>query len=87
MQSYMLNKQNSIHLLAATGRQLVGLFSQTFKENKERQINAPNFVFFYVDDHGGLNGDAKAKNNLGRVDTLITTRRPTTIYGDGDRMF
>ena len=61
---------DAVHTLGATRDNLVNLFHATFVEKSAASV--PNFVFFYVGDHGGLDGEKVAKNNFGRLDSLVS---------------
>lgn len=83
----IINQANPIHLLSATREHLVDLFAATFAP--EAQAAAPDFVFLYVGDHGGLDGAATAKRNFGHPDRLVTPmiqrQAGTHLYGEGNR--
>jgi hypothetical protein len=64
-------KAQAIHLRSATRKQLVGLFDAKFVSHHGR---TPDFVFFYVGDHGGLDGEAEAKGGFLGLDALVATR-------------
>ena len=84
VKSHILGQIKPIHLLAATRKQLFGLFSSTFAS---KQGPLPSFVFLYVGDHGGLNAVKEAKLHFGLPDRLITNAPPSPMYGEGDRHF
>jgi len=88
VRDFIAGRDNPIHLLAATRRQLVGLFAQMFSESYG---DRPDFVFLYVGDHGGLNRLAVAKHFFDQPDMLImpnlSIRLPQLrrLYGEGHR--
>lgn len=77
-------RSHPIHLQAATQKNLFAVFENNFSR---KNPSPPNFVFFYVGDHGGLNSLAVAKVGF-TPDPLVAPnfqiKPEMKIYGDGE---
>ncbi len=82
-QTHLVARAHPIHLQAATQENLFAVFSNAFSRMNSL---APNFVFFYVGDHGGLDSEAVAKIGF-TPDPLVAPNfdlKPgMKIYGEG----
>ncbi len=84
VRGHIANRNPAVNFRAATRKQLVSLFASVFAPGAR---SAPDFVFFYVGDHGGLNGAMVAKDNFARPDPLVVpniSRPSARLYGAGD---
>jgi hypothetical protein len=80
--SHIEGKVPAVHLRAATRKQLAQLFGKTFAPGA---ASRPDFVFFYVGDHGGLDGKAFARRGF-EPDPLVAPQvgRGVPLFGAGD---
>jgi hypothetical protein len=84
VRGHVANQAPPVNFRAATRKQLVSLFAQSFAADARQR---PDFVFFYVGDHGGLNGAMVAKRHFGRPDPLVAPNLSLAgrrLHGAGD---